>query len=67
MRDFFSSFFGMAVMVAIILPLPVHIFWCIDAADRTGSAIALLVAGLAIFPVGWLHGVSVIFGFGGWV
>ena len=41
--------------------------WCIGRAEETGSAIALLVVGLFFFPIGWLHGVSIILGFGGWL
>ena len=48
-------------------PLVVHIVWCIQMAALTGSAIALLVAGLLIPPLGWVHGMSVLLGFGGWV
>jgi hypothetical protein len=48
-------------------PLVAHVVWCINAAAHTGSAIALLIAGLALPPVGWVHGVSVLLGFGGWV
>ncbi len=48
-------------------PLIRHVVWCVQMADVTGSAIALLIVGLVIFPVGWIHGVSVLLGFGGWV
>ncbi len=48
-------------------PLIVHIVWCIQTASETGSAIALLIVGLLFFPVGWIHGMSIILGFGGWL
>lgn len=50
-----------------LVPMIKHILWCIEAADDTGSAIALLIAGLIIPPVGWVHGVSILLGFGGWI
>lgn len=40
-----------------------HIIWCIEKAEETGSAIALLIVGLFIFPIGWLHGVSLMLGY----
>jgi hypothetical protein len=62
---------GATVFILIICvslgPLVAHVVWCINAAEHTGSAIALLIAGLALPPVGWIHGVSVLLGFGGWV
>ena len=66
-KGLFGSAIGIALVVGGLLPLPVHIWWCIERADETGSAIALLIVGLVFFPVGWLHGISVLFGFGGWV
>ena len=55
------------ILVVGFGPLVQHVLWCIERADETGSAIALLIVGLIFFPVGWVHGVSVILGFGGWV
>ena len=66
-KGLFTSTIGIAFVLGILLPLPVHICWCIERADETGSAIALLIVGLVFFPVEWIHGVSVIPGFGGWV
>ena len=40
-----------------------HIIFCIEAAAYTGSAIALLIVGLVIFPVGVVHGIAIWFGF----
>lgn len=48
-------------------PLVAHVVWCVEAAERTGSAVALLIVGLAMFPIGWIHGFSVLIGIGGWV
>ena len=48
-------------------PLIIDVVWCIQMAAETGSAIALLIVGLLVFPVGWVHGVSILLGFGGWV
>ena len=64
-----SSYLLLIVAVAVLFLAPIgqHIWWCIEKADETGAAIALLIVGLAIFPIGWLHGVSIFLGFGGWV
>ena len=53
--------------VVIVVPFVRHIVWCVQHAAETGSAIALLIVGLVIPPVGWLHGLSVLLGLGGWV
>ena len=55
------------VIVASAVPMGFHVVWCIQMAAENGSAIALLVAGLLIAPVGWAHGMSILLGFGGWV
>ena len=57
----------LALAAVAFVPMVKHILWCIEAAAETGSAIALLVVGLIIPPVGWVHGVSLLLGFGGWV
>ena len=54
--------FGLAVVVVILAPMINHIVWCIDKASETGSAIALLIVGIVVPPVGWVHGVSLFFG-----
>ena len=54
--------FGVAGAIAIFAPMINHIVWCIDKASETGSAIALLIVGVVIPPVGWVHGVSLFFG-----
>lgn len=66
--EIMAGFLGWIIALAALAgPVIVHIVWCINAAAYTGSAIALLIAGLVITPIGWLHGVSVIIGLGGWV
>ena len=59
---------GLLALVAVaIIPMITHIVWCIQMASETGSAIALLIVGLLLYPVGWIHGVCLILGFGGWI
>lgn len=58
-----DSIGGIIAALMLFIPLGTHIVTCIDKASETGSAIALLIAGLVIFPVGWLHGVAVLMGF----
>lgn len=63
-----ATFFGALVaLAAFFVPFGTHIWWCIERADETGSAVALLFVGFFVFPLGWLHGVSVLLGFGGWI
>jgi len=50
-------------VVVSIGPWIYHIVWCIQKADESGSAIALLIVGFMIPPIGWLHGVSAWFGY----
>ncbi len=47
----------------VFAPLINHIVWCINAASETGSAIALLIVGILIPPVGWVHGVALWLGY----
>lgn len=54
---------GFFAIIALFGPILTHLIWCIDKASETGSAIALLIAGLVIPPIGWLHGVSLWLGF----
>jgi len=67
MSDFFGWVlvyaFWLIVMSICFIPYVTHLIWCIDKASETGSAIALLIAGLVIPPIGWLHGVSLWLGF----
>lgn len=60
-------FISLVLIVALAVPYFTHIVWCIQKADETGSAIALLIVGVVAAPVGWLHGLCVLVGFGGWV
>ena len=62
MRYLVGFVLWVSLMFVAFVPVLNHIVWCIGAADRTGSAIALLIAGLVIPPVGWVHGVSLFFG-----
>lgn len=52
-----------ALVAAFIGPMIYHIVWCINMADETGSAIALLIVGVIFPPLGWVHGVALTFGF----
>ena len=49
-------------MFIMFAPLINHILYCINAASQNGSAIAMLIVGLIIPPVGWLHGVALWMG-----
>ena len=51
------------VIGGLITPFITHIVWCINAASETGSAIALLIVGVLIPPVGWVHGLALWLGF----
>ncbi len=66
MNNFISTLAVAVAISAVFGPYITHIVWCIDKASETGSAIALLIVGIVIAPVGWLHGVCVLLGFG-WV
>lgn len=58
-----SGLFGfITVLVVAVGPIINHIVWCIQHASETGSAIALLIVGLVITPVAWVHGVCLLFG-----
>lgn len=43
------------------VPLIAHVVWCVAV-----SAWVLMVAGVLVTPVGWVHGLSILLGFGGW-
>jgi hypothetical protein len=52
-----AAFILGTLAIALTLgPYVTHIVWCIGKAGETGSAIALLLVGMVIAPVGWLHG-----------
>jgi hypothetical protein len=60
------SFLFVAVAALYLVPIAAlitHVVFCVKAAAVTGSAIALLVAGLFVFPVGILHGISLWLGY----
>ena len=63
MKDFLGSVTGIAFMLIPIAALITHVVFCIKAAAYTGSAIALLIVGIAVFPVGVLHGIALWLGF----
>jgi len=54
---------GIMAAFAVFVPLITHVMWCISKADQTGSAIALLIVGLVVPPVGWVHGVALFLGY----
>lgn len=48
---------GLGALAALFVPFIVHIVVCV----KTNWA-AMLIIGLVIPPVGWVHGVGIIFG-----
>jgi len=54
---------GALLYLTMFLAWVTHIIFCIQAAAYTGSAIALLIVGLVIFPVGVVHGIAIWLGF----
>jgi len=62
MKSFSYSLISIVIVVVIAVPLIHHVVWCITSASEKGSAVALLIAGLILPPVGWGHGVSLFFG-----
>ena len=63
MKDVLGIVTGFLIMLVPLAALLTHIIFCIKTAAVTGSAIALLIVGLAIFPIGIFHGVSLWLGF----
>ena len=59
--------FALVLAAAGLVPIGWHVLWCIEAAAQGWQSLALLVAGLAIPPLGWVHGMSLLLGFGGWL
>jgi len=59
-----SGLGALAIIALALIPFGAHIVWCIQMADKTGSAIALLIVGVIFAPLGWIHGVSVLLGYG---
>ncbi len=62
-KDFFGSIIVFFMFAIPIVAWITHIIFCIKAAAYTGSAIALLILGMAVFPIGILHGICIWFGF----
>ena len=62
-KDFFGSVVGIAFLLIPLAAMITHVIFCIKAAAWTGSAIALLIVGLAVFPVGIVHGIALWLGF----
>ncbi len=59
-----SLIFAVAGFALVTLgPLIYHVVWSINTAAETGSAIALLIVGLLFPPLGWTHGVALLFGY----
>jgi len=67
MKDLFHGvgtvLFVIAGIGLVFGPFITHIVWGINAAAETGSAIALLIVGVLIPPVGWIHGIALWLGF----
>ena len=51
-----------SILAVIFGPFIYHIIWCINMASETGSAIALLIVGVILPFIGWIHGVALLFG-----
>lgn len=63
MRYLVGFLIYVAGIFIVLAPIINHIVYCINAASETGSAIALLVVGLLITPVAWVHGVALWLGY----
>ena len=57
---------GPIMAVAGLIPLARHVLWCIGHSESM-QHILLLGAGVIIPPLGWVHGMSLLLGFGGWL
>lgn len=52
--------------VGTVMPLWMHIWWCLTSAPCvTWQALVLAAGGLVLIPIGWLHGIAILFGPGG--
>jgi hypothetical protein len=58
-----SEFFAISFFAVLAAAWITHIVVCIKMAAVTGSAIALLLVGFFVFPVGIIHGICIWFGF----
>ena len=61
------AFFVLLAAVVGLGPLIIHVVWCVQLASENWVALVLLVAGVIVAPVGWVHGMSILLGFGGWL
>ena len=65
-------FTGLFLLLAVVGlgPLIIHVVWCIQLAAQSADywiPLVLLVVGVILAPVGWVHGMSILLGFGGWL
>lgn len=56
-----------ALAIPIFLPIGWHAFRCVERVEQGLQVFALPFAGLASPPLGWVHGMSLLLGFGGWL
>lgn len=60
-KDLFVGMFafglGLGAIAAIFVPFVVHVVVCVKA-----NWAAMLIIGLVLPPVGWIHGVGIILG-----
>ena len=59
--------FALVLAAAGLVPIGWHVLWCIETAGQGWQSLALLVAGVMVPPLGWVHGMSLLLGFGGWL
>ncbi len=50
------------LVILVAWPISQHVVWYVGGVDRTVSATALLVVGLVVPVIGWVHGVSIMLG-----
>lgn len=54
----------LAVFIAVV-PFIAHMAWAVGLPCTTWLSMTILIGGIVVFPLGWLHGTVVILGFGG--
>ena len=59
--------FALVLAAAGLVPIGWHVLWCIERSAESMQYILLLAAGVVIPPLGWVHGMSLLLGFGGWL
>ena len=57
---------GPVMAAAGLIPLVWHVLWCIKHSESM-QHLLLLGAGVIVPPLGWVHGMSLLLGFGGWL